>query len=212
MTDATRALYESHHAASRAPGFSILKDARGAWIRSHIGTGKRILDIGCRDGALTALFAEGNSVLGVDIDTQALVRAAERGIETRAMDLMGEWNELNGERFDAIVAGELLEHVFYPERLIKKVRAHLKPGGVFVGSVPNAFSLRNRLRYLGGSKKHTPLEDPTHITQFSANDIETALRTSFDTVRVSGLGRLTGLAAYLPSLFAFDLVFVAKQS
>lgn len=210
MTNATQALYEEHHASRREKGFSILKEDRARFVREQVGTGKRILDIGCRDGALTALFMESNSVLGVDIDAQALARAKEKGIEVRQMDVMGDWHELKGEAFDAIVAGELLEHVFHPEKLMGKARAHLKEGGVFVGSVPNAFSARNRLRYLAGSRRHTPLEDPTHITQFSARELAQMLSRSFSQVRLSGLGRMSALARWHPSLFAFDLVFAAR--
>lgn len=205
----TQELYEKHHAANRQEGFSILKDERGAYFAGLIGKGKRVLDIGCRDGALTVAFLEGNTVLGTDIDTQALARAEESGITTRTMDLMGDWQEIKGERFDVIVAGELLEHLFYPETIVAKVREHLAPGGHFIGSVPNAFSLKNRLRYLTGSIKNTPLADPTHINQFSAAELESMLRERFTKVSVSGLGRYPRLAAFSPNWFAFDLVFDA---
>jgi len=208
----TKSLYEEHHASRRSPGFSILKKERGALFVRLLGTGKRILDLGCRDGALTRYFAEGNSVLGVDVDTQALARAhADLDIETRELDAHGDWHELAGEQFDAVVAGEVLEHLFYPERIAAHVAAHLKPGGMFVGSVPNAFSLKNRLRYLAGKKKNTPLEDPTHINQFSATELATILRKHFSTVEITGLGRHERLARTWPNMLAFDLVFIAKR-
>jgi len=203
----TQELYEKHHADNRGEGFSILKDERGAHFSHLIGKGKRVLDIGCRDGALTAAFLEGNTVLGTDIDTQALARAQKRGITTRAMDLMGDWHEIEGERFDVIVAGELLEHLFYPGTIMDKAKTHLASGGRFIGSVPNAFSLKNRLRYLSGTRKNTPLADPTHINQFSAAELEFMLRERFGSVSVSGLGRYPKLAAFSPNWFAFDLVF-----
>lgn len=206
----TKDLYEKHHADSRGEGFSILKEERGARFSSLIGTGQRVLDIGCRDGALTKAFLEGNTVLGVDIDENALMRAAKLGIPTRVMDLMGNWHEVEGETFDVIVAGELLEHLFYPETVVAKVKEHLAAGGKFIGSVPNAFSLRNRVRYLSGSRRHTPLADPTHITQFSAAELESMLRMHFPQVEIGGLGRYQRLASLSPNLFAFDLVFTAS--
>lgn len=206
----TKDLYEKHHAASRGEGFSILKDERGACFSGLIGKGKKVLDIGCRDGALTKAFLEGNTVLGVDIDENALMRAAELGITTRTMDLMGDWHELEGQTFDVIVAGELLEHLFYPETIVAKVREHLAQGGQFIGSVPNAFSLKNRLRYASGSRRHTPLADPTHINQFSVKELESMLREYFPQVDIKGLGRYQKLASLSPNWFAFDLVFVAR--
>lgn len=210
MITHTQRLYERHHAERRDHGFSILKEDRGHFFSSTIGTGKKILDIGCRDGALTRFFVESNTVLGVDVDTNSLQRAKELGITTRYMDLYGDWSELHGERFDVIVAGEVLEHLFYPEDILKKVASHLSSGGMFIGSVPNAFSLKNRIRYLMGSKRYTPLSDPTHINQFSLDDITTVLKSSFSHVSVGGLGRYKRLAKRFPNLFAFDLVFCAR--
>jgi hypothetical protein len=91
------------------------------------------------------------------------------------------------------------------------VAAHLKPGGAFIGSVPNAFSLKNRLRYLAGRKKNTPLEDPTHINQFSAAELSRVLGGHFQSVTVTGLGRHERLARLWPNMLAFDLVFIAKK-
>lgn len=208
----TKELYESHHSLHRESGFSILKSERGQLFSSLIGTGKSVLDIGCRDGALTEFFVKGNKVVGIDVDSNALDRARQQlGIEAHNVDAYGDWNELENKKFDAIVAGEILEHLFYPENILKKVSDHLNDGGIFVGSVPNAFSLKNRFRYLLGNKRHTPLSDPTHVNQFSAKELESLLKKYFREVKVLGLGRYTRLSKISPSLFAFDLAFLARK-
>lgn len=212
MTDSfTKYMYETHHREHRSGGFSILKENRGVYFKKIIGTGKRVLDVGCRDGALTQFFTEGNQVLGVDIDEVALAKARrDLGIEIASLDLHGTWQELQGRTFDAVVAGEVLEHLFYPEKVVAHIAACLNSEGVFTGSVPNAFSLKNRLRYLFAQKKNTPLSDPTHINHFSAAMLRDMLSKHFSSVAVSGLGKYSRLAALCPSWFAFDLVFVAK--
>lgn len=207
----TKKLYEDHHKTSRAPGFSILKEERGKLFSNVIGKHKSVLDLGCRDGSLTKYFAEGNEVLGIDIDDVSLGEARKSlGIETMNIDLNGGWEELGDRKFDVIVAGEVIEHLYHPENIVQKARARLNDEGIFIGSVPNAFSLRNRLRYLLGSKKHTPLDDPTHINQFSVYDIRMILRKHFPIVTIIGLGRYYRLASLSPSLFAFDIMFVAN--
>ena len=212
MSSSLQKIYEEHHQNSREAGFSILKQDRGMFFKNLIGKNKRVLDIGCRDGALTSYFTEGNKVLGVDIDTKSLRRAEDvLGIETLCFDLQGDWSKLSGQSFDVVVAGEVLEHVYYPERIAGEVSRLLSAGGIFIGSVPNAFSLINRLRYLKGSKRFTPLSDPTHINQFSAEDLKKMLETSFADVSIKGLGRLGFLARNFPSFFAFDLCFIAKK-
>ena len=203
-------MYQRHHSTAREEGFSIMKQERGEMFRNALGQGKTLCDIGCRDGSLTAFFAQGNSVLGIDIDAHSLKKAHERlGIDTLVMDLQGEWKELEGKMFDGCSAGEVLEHVYYPEEVIQKVKAHLNKGAVFVGSVPNAFSLINRIRYLCGTKRHTPLSDPTHINHFTVKEMKEMLERHFSRVEIVGLGRHTFLARKFPQWFAFDIGFIA---
>lgn len=204
-------IYRSHHAKRRGQDFILLGDERGAFLREHIGSGKRVLDIGCRDGALTGYYAPDNQVLGLDIDSTALARAKETlGIETRQADLNGDWGVEEGA-YDVVVAAEVVEHLYYPEIVFAKVARALKPGGVLLGTVPNAFSLKNRARYLLKQKRGTPLMDPTHINHFTVDELYTLLGASFAEVEVRGLGRYARLARLFPQAFAFDLAFVARK-
>jgi 2-polyprenyl-3-methyl-5-hydroxy-6-metoxy-1,4-benzoquinol methylase len=213
MSNTLSKIYDTHHTSKKRAGFSVLEEVRGKLLSSLVGTGKRVLDLGCRDGTLTKHFVKGNTVMGVDVDQNSLIVAREQlGIETLWMDLNGNWSELNGISFDVVVAGEVLEHLYFPETVIQKVVEKLHRPGVFIGSVPNAFSLKNRLRYMAGRKRHTPLADPTHINHFSVRELTVFLEKHFDTVEIMGLGRYVWLARHAPSLFAFDLFFVARLS
>jgi len=212
MNNPLQTIYEEHHAKNRGENFSLLEKERGEIFSLMIGEGKKVLDIGCRDGALTKYIVKGNHVVGVDIDAISLARARENfDMETRIVDLNGSWDEIAGEFFDAIVAGEILEHLYYPEKVILRIVRHLKPKGVFMGSVPNAFSLKHRLRYLLGRKRFTPLEDLTHINHFSFQELRAILSRQFYDVKIIGLGRFSFLSKMLPSLIAFDFIFVAKS-
>ena len=212
MSSSTQQVYEKHHLEHRESGFSIMAEERGVLLKHFIGNGKRVLDIGCRDGALTKYFAESNEVLGIDIDTSALGEArVSLGIEIMNIDLNGNWQELADRKFDVVTAGEILEHLYYPEEVILKVKKHLKEGGLFVGSVPNAFSFKNRLRYLLGQKKYTPLSDPTHINQFSYLELRSIFKKHFKYVEVIGLGRYHKLSKWFPNAVAFDLFFRASN-
>ena len=75
--------YQAHHAGEKQE-FVFGGDERGTILASWVGgPGRRVLDLGCRTGALTRHYAPGNDVVGVDVDRDALARAAERlGIET----------------------------------------------------------------------------------------------------------------------------------
>ena len=212
MNASLETMYRSHHATKRGDGFALLKEERGAFLRRCIGTGKRVLDIGCRDGALTGTYAEGNQVLGLDIDSEALARAGDSlGIEVKQVDLNGDWG-IPAASFDALVAAEVVEHLYYPETVFKKAAAVLVPGGALIGTVPNAFSLAHRARYLLKRKQGTPLSDPTHINHFTVAELEALLSKEFVSVSVDGIGRLGWLARRFPQAFAFDLCFVGRKA
>ena len=205
-------VYSEHHALNRERGFTLLLDERRSVMKANVGRGMKVLDIGCRDGGLTRSFVEGNQVLGVDIDPVALGMAKKQlGIETMIVDLNGDWSELGGRKFDVIVAGEVMEHLYFPHRVSEKVVKHLAPGGKFVGSVPNAFTLKHRIRFLFGSKKNTPIDDPTHINHFHIEELRGILSKHFGSVEIIGLGTYKSLIKISPNLFGFDLFFVCKD-
>jgi 2-polyprenyl-3-methyl-5-hydroxy-6-metoxy-1,4-benzoquinol methylase len=209
-SESLRKIYENHHTDRERRDFSILQNDRGEFLRRNIGTGKKVLDIGCRDGVLTSEYSKGNDVLGFDIDSIALETAKENlGIETRQVDLYSDW-DVENKSFDIVVAGEVLEHLYYPGKIVGKAASVLKDGGVLLGSVPNAFSLKNRIRLFLGKKKGTPLEDPTHINHFSRKELATLLEKSFKKVSIIPLGNFAKFDKFLPGMFAFDLMFKAS--
>jgi 2-polyprenyl-3-methyl-5-hydroxy-6-metoxy-1,4-benzoquinol methylase len=205
-------LYEYHHEKTRKTEFSILEKERGALFSAWIGKDKKIMDIGCRDGTLTRYFTKGNDVLGIDIDTKMLETAKKKlGIKTKLMDLNDDWDVK--EKFDAIVAAEVVEHLYYPDLICKKVSEHLKPGGLFIGSVPNAYNIKNRIRYLFGIQKNTPLEDRTHINQFSHKILKNVLEQHFSKVELIGLasGLSGSIARLFPNLGSFILTWRCEK-
>jgi 2-polyprenyl-3-methyl-5-hydroxy-6-metoxy-1,4-benzoquinol methylase len=212
MNNGAKSIYEYHNVNRRGDGFSILKAERSALFARAIGTGKKILDLGCRDGALTKCFLEGNDVTGADIDTVALAKAqATLNIKTVSVDLNGDWDELGSEKYDCIVLAETLEHVYHPEKIVEKVTLRLNEDGMFVGSVPNGFSLKNRVRLFLGKKRYTTLMDPTHINHFTHHELSGLLRKHFNEVSVVPLGRWAWLDVVWPGMFSFDLAWICSR-
>ncbi len=171
------ARYRAHHGDRKE--FVFGADERAGLMASLVGgPALRVLDLGCRTGALTQHYAEGNEVVGVDVDHTALAQATERlGIETVWADVE-EGLPFPDESFDVVVAGELLEHLADPAAAVANVSRVLKPGGRFVGSVPNAFRLKSRLRYLAGRHPET---DATHLHLFTPTALR-ALLADFEDV------------------------------
>jgi SAM-dependent methyltransferase len=196
--------YEEHHRARRDDGDFVFVPERVPLFRDAVGRGKRVLDLGCRSGALTRHFLDGNSVVGLDVDAAALEKAAALGIEPLQADVEQPL-PLEDASFDAVVAGELLEHLRFPDALVAEIRRVLRPGGVLVGSVPNAFRVQSRLRFLRG---RPPEDDPTHLRMFSPAALRELL-AGFEGVQLSYVGgRYRRLH---PRLLARDLVFRAVR-
>jgi SAM-dependent methyltransferase len=191
--------YEEHHRENREGGDFVFVTERIPLFREAIGRGRHVLDLGCRSGALTRHFLEGNTVVGLDVDRAALVKAEALGVET-VLANVEEPLPFEDESFDAVVAGELLEHLRFPDELVAEIRRVLRPGGVLVGSVPNAFNVQNRLRFLRGLP---PERDRTHLHMFRREDLHELL-ADFDDVQLTFVGgRYVRLS---PRLFAQDMV------
>jgi SAM-dependent methyltransferase len=196
--------YEEHHRKRRDEGDFVFVPERVPLFVEAIGRGKRVLDLGCRSGALTRHFLEGNAVVGLDVDEVALEKARALGIEPVQADVEQPLPFEDGA-FDAVVAGELFEHLQFPDALVAEIQRVLRREGVLVGSVPNAYRVQSRLRFLRG---RPPEDDPTHLRMFSPREMR-ALLSGFDDVRIDFVGgRLARLNA---RLFARDLVFRAVR-
>jgi SAM-dependent methyltransferase len=198
------ARYRRHHRESRSPDLVFGGDERASAFASLVGgPGKRVLDLGCRYGALTRAYVAGNEVVGLDADREALAEAAKLGIETRWADVEQPL-ELPDASFDVVVTGELFEHLRDPAAVVAETRRVLKTGGRLVGSVPNAYRLKNRLTFLIG---RPPEQDPTHLHLFSPSDIRTLLDDWEDVRLAFVVGRFVPLHA---RLFANTLIFSAR--
>ena len=197
--------YAEHNRTERGAGFVFAGSERIELFGRYVGgPGRRVLDLGCRDGALTQAYAGGNEIVGVDADREALAEAQKLGIETRWADL-DEPLPFEDESFDVVVAGELLEHLRDPRRVVAEVRRVLRPGGTFVASVPNAYRLKNRVRFVLG---HKPEDDPTHLQMFAPSDVRSLL-DGFEEQHVHFIaGRLVPLHS---RLFANDIVFTGRK-
>jgi SAM-dependent methyltransferase len=168
----SKARYRAHHTAGARYGFSFAEKERAELFRAWLGSGRRILDAGCRDGTLMRHYAADHDVIGCDIDDHALALCRQRcACKLVNTDLMQPL-PFESEVFDGVVLGEVLEHVVDPRFVLREVHRVLRPAGVFVGSVPNALRMKNRLTFLRGRSFES---DPTHLHFYAARDLEALL-------------------------------------
>lgn len=120
-------------------------DLKFRTVAAHVGSPRRLLDIGCGPGTFIGNYMAGVDALGIDLSaaqveyaTSTYGRGAHR-FSTRSLASLAE----AGERFDAVTVIELIEHLT-PEaaiRLLSEARALLTPEGMLVVTTPNYRSL-----------------------------------------------------------------------
>lgn len=145
-----------------------------------VGSGKRVLDLGCATGYLArSLVERGNTVSGVEVDPAAAEKARpdlEQLVvgDLTVLDLAAELGE---GRFDVVVIGDVLEHLVDPLPILRQVRPLLAPGGYVVISIPNIAHASVRLALLAGRFDYTPtgLLDTTHLRFFTRDSVSTLL-------------------------------------
>lgn len=147
-----------------------------------IGTGKRVLDVGCSTGYVADFLAKerGCDVYGLEPDSAAAdaarLRLGDR-IRTGGTELLGEYPP---GFFDVILYADVLEHLMDPGEALRDTRRLLAPGGHVVASIPNCAHGDLRLLLLAGhfTYQRTGLLDSTHVRFLTRHSIPTMFERS----------------------------------
>jgi len=127
-----------------SPAFQEHHRKRIHWMCSQV-RGRRVLDVGCSQGIVTILLArEGFHVTGIDVQPEAIEHARQAlsaeppAVQESARFAVGDAldPDLQMEPFDTILAGEILEHLTQPERLVERSWHLLREGGRLIVTVP----------------------------------------------------------------------------
>lgn len=102
----------------------------------------RVADIGCGGGLLSEPLSRlGARVTGVDAGAEniavAELHASQMGLKIDYRATTAEALEDAGERFDAVIAMEIVEHVADPAAFLATCAALLRPGGLLIVSTLN---------------------------------------------------------------------------
>jgi 2-polyprenyl-3-methyl-5-hydroxy-6-metoxy-1,4-benzoquinol methylase len=133
------------------------------------GQGRRALDVGAADGFLAELLTrQGWQVTALERDPAQAAKARGRCHEVIVADLDEAAPRLEGS-FDAIVYGDVLEHLSDPLPVLVSLNRSLGPGGRVIVSVPNVAHLWVRLSLLLGRWEYADrgILDRTHVRFFT---------------------------------------------
>jgi 2-polyprenyl-3-methyl-5-hydroxy-6-metoxy-1,4-benzoquinol methylase len=162
--------------------------------------GRRVLDVGCRDGTLTAqLVAAGLEVSGLDLSREAIegARSSYPGIDFHIHDLYDPLPTDLCDRFDIVLAAEVIEHLFLPSTLFARTREALGSHGHAIITTPFHGYWKNlAMATTGRLERHWQPLDYGHVKFFSEHSLgNLAQQCGFRVVGFTRAGRIAPFAA-----------------
>ena len=165
------------------------------------GAVSRVLDAGCGNGSFADLLRRsGYDVSGCDVSDTGIAQARANvpGVRFAVASVYDDLcAALGAERpFDAVIALEVIEHLYSPRAFLDRARAALRPRGLLVLSTPYHGYLKNlALAATGKLDAHfTALWDGGHIKFWSRRTLGAVLaERGFEPVSFHGAGRLPWL-------------------
>jgi len=184
--------------------FTLYPDklARYLSLRYKLPKRSKILDLGCGRGEFLRGFIR-CGLNGYGVDQSTIAKSVCPEAEILQSDLKNEPLPYNDNSFDAIFSKSVLEHFYYPEKLVMEIHRIVKPGGLVITMVPDWESVYK-----------TFYEDYTHRTPFTANSLKDIfLINGFDDVKVEKFRQLPFLWSF-PYLqpFCSAVAFMAPRS
>lgn len=130
-----------------------------------------ILDVGCGSGSLDhILTANGHSVDGITISPAEYEEAKQHQRRTFIHNLeMGLPAEVLQVQYDYVVCSHVLEHIVYPQKLLKDIYKGLKVGGHLIVALPNIMHYKSRMKLMGGKFDYADagIWDNTHVKWYT---------------------------------------------
>lgn len=114
------------------------------------GRGVKVLEIGCSIGGMSSLLADrGFEVWASDVSELAVKKASslDSRVKFSVIDVQKEIPLR--QKFDFVIATEVVEHLEFPKEALKNIYSVLKPGGKVIISSPYPYMWN--------------MKDPTHI-------------------------------------------------
>ena len=208
--------------SSQVPTKNFFDYERNLELPSLFVDSKKILDLGCGEGAVASFLVKRMKldVVGADISEKALKVARKRGIKVVLIDVEKKLPFRNAE-FDTVFWGDNIEHLFEPQDTLEEISRVLKKGGTLILSCPNMSYWRYRIYYfLKGCLPDTewtgnPPWGWSHIRFFNINILRRFLSSQGFTInKIVGVNRRFPdkyISKIFPNLFSMVLIIKAKK-
>lgn len=244
--DVLRSYYHRVHAGhGYTPEEPFLFELHSAMLRKlerlfleRIRPGQRVLDAGCGRSLFTEIRPDWPfTIVAADVEHDLLRGRKALFPDVRWVVAGAQPLPFRDESFDALFAGELIEHLVDPAQGLAEFRRVLRPGGTLILTTPNRLRLAN---LADGSERPY---SPDHLSELSYDELRRMLpEQGFAVEQATGLHlelmlnwlsplpkldrlqrrwnrrwavplmRLLLAAGALAPRYALDLVFVARRA
>ncbi|MFK7834114.1 MAG: class I SAM-dependent methyltransferase [Winogradskyella sp.] len=177
-------------------------------------TAKRVLDVGCGQGTFAAQIKGFNNAevwgieympkegeLAKDIVDQLFIGAVEDFI-----------SELPENYFDAIFFNDVLEHLAYPDDVLRALKSKLVKDGLIISSIPNIRNFRVlKMLVINGDWDYQDhgIMDKTHLRWFTKKSIRKMYESlGYEVISNNGINPSKSLKPYL---YNIPLLFTAMD-
>lgn len=150
----------------------------GGLFSALVGSGRRVLDIGCGLGDRAArIAAAGNQCVGMDISAEILTRA--RAMHPGMPFTVGDAVTLDGieaASYDVVLTSQLVEHL-HPDDVplhLASVARVLRPGGVYIFDTPHRLLGPSDISGLFGDKVATGF----HLKEWTYRELAQLLESA----------------------------------
>lgn len=195
-------------------------------LQNSLGSNARILDVGCGNGVISRHLGKlGFNVLGIDVSEKTIETAKSLTSLPNVNFMKKSAEELvaSGEKYDAVICSEVLEHLNDPGSLLKVLYQTLSDHGKLIVTVPNGkgpretfvtrpiLKMRSRNNWMwkmivrmkksmgySGTTVQSAADNLDHIQFFSRKDLEKL--SSSHGFRITGFGK----ANFVEDVFPFS--------
>jgi SAM-dependent methyltransferase len=186
-----KAYYHRVHAThGYTPPEPFLHELHAAMLRkldklflSRIPPGARVLDAGCGRSLFTEIRPHWPfAITAADVDHDLLLSRKALFPDVRWLVAEAQPLPFRDASFDALFAGELIEHLVDPRPGLLEFRRVLRPGGVLILTTPNRLRLAN---LVDGSERPY---SPDHLSEVSYDEALALLaEAGFEVQEATGL-------------------------